>query len=109
MQRLHSGEESERSPAPVSTNSNDIDKTRCFNNYLFLFIVLADDIPSPRMIVMDFSKSLLMAVVKASANCADTYNYLQILYNIIILERKEKLPICYVRLDINHFIGTVAR
>jgi len=50
-----------------------------------------------------------MAVVKVFANCADTYTYLQILYNIIILERKEKLPSCYIRLDVNHFIGMVAR
>jgi len=55
--------------------------------YFFLSI-LADDAPSPRMIVIDFSKTLLMAVVKAFANCADTYTYLQILYNIIILEKK---------------------
>jgi len=40
--------------------------------YFFLSI-LADGAPSPRMIVIDFSKALLMAVVKAFANCADTY------------------------------------
>jgi len=91
---------------PISTNSNGIDK-RCFNNYLFLFKILADCALSPQMIVIDFSKALLMAVVKASANCADTY--LQILYNIIILERKKELPSYYVRLDVNHFIDTVAR
>lgn len=46
-----------------------------------------------------------MAVVKAFANCADTCTYLQILYNIVVLENNEKLPNCYVRLDVSHFIG----
>lgn len=76
--------------------------------YFFLSI-LADGAPSPQMIVIDFSKALLMAVIKAFANCADTYTYLEILYNIIVLEKNEKLPSCYVRLNVNHFIGMVAR
>lgn len=76
--------------------------------YFFLSI-LADGAPSPRMVVTDFSKALVMAVSKAFANCVDTRSYLHTVYNIIILERKEKLPTCYVRLDVSHFIGAIAK
>ena len=72
----------------------------------FLLAILADGAPSPRMIVTDFSKILLMAVSKAFANCADTYSYLQTLYNIVILEKQEKLPSCYIRL-VKHFFITL--
>lgn len=76
--------------------------------YFFLSI-LADGALSPRIVVIDFSKALLMAISKAFANCSDTRDYLQVLYNIIILEKKEKLPNCYIRLDISHFINIVAK
>ena len=76
--------------------------------YFFLSI-LADGAPLPRMIVTDFSKALLMAVSKVFANCADTRAYLQTSYNIIILGKEEKLPTCYIRLDVSHFISAVAR
>lgn len=59
--------------------------------YFFLSI-LTDGAPSPRMIVIGFSKALLMAVSKAFANCADTRDYLQVLYDIVILQKREKLP-----------------
>jgi len=74
----------------------------------FFLSVLADGAPSPRIVVIDFSKALLMVVSKAFANCSDTRDYLHVLY-IIILEKKEKLPNCYIRLDISHFINIVAK
>lgn len=43
--------------------------------YFFLSI-LADRASLPRIVVIDFSKALLMAVSKAFANYADTHNYL---------------------------------
>lgn len=75
----------------------------------FFLSVLADGAPSPRIVVIDFSKALLIVVSKAFANYSDTRDYLQVLYNIIILEKKEKLPNCYIRLDISHFINIVAK
>jgi len=75
--------------------------------YFFLSI-LANGAPLSRMVVTDF-KALLIAISKAFANCSDTNNYLQILYNIIILEKQEKLPSCYIRLDVNHFIGMISK
>lgn len=75
----------------------------------FFLLILANGAPSPRMVVIDFSKAFFMAVVKALTNCTDTYTYLQILYNIIVLERKENLPSCYARSDVNHFIGMIVR
>lgn len=50
-----------------------------------------------------------MAVSKAFANCAGTRDYLQSLYDIIILRKKEKLPTCYIRLDVSHFIAIIAK
>lgn len=75
----------------------------------FLIAILADGAPLPRMVVTDFSKALLMAVSKAFANCADTCSYVQTLYDIVILEKQEKLPSCYIRLDVNHFIGMISK
>lgn len=75
--------------------------------YFFLSI-LTDGAPLPRIVVIDFSKALLITVSKAFANCANTRDYLQVLY-IIILEKEAKLPNCYIRLDVSHFIGMIAR
>lgn len=101
--RASNGDEQHSCVSNVSTRQD-----AAMITYFFLSI-LADGAPSPRIVVIDFGKALLMAVSKAFANCAGTRDYLQVLYNIIILEKKEKLPNCYIRLDVSHFIGIIAR
>lgn len=64
--------------------------------------------PKPRLIVCDFSRAILIAIVRTFADCSDLSHYMQRCYNFSVLKISDQLPTCYMRLDVSHLIAMVA-
>ncbi|EFN66884.1 120.7 kDa protein in NOF-FB transposable element, partial [Camponotus floridanus] len=75
----------------------------------FLSEIIRDGAPIPKIVVTDFGKAILIAIAHIFANCIDLRHYLQICYNIINNICCNNIPQCYMRLDISHFIGMIAK
>lgn len=75
----------------------------------FLAEIIRCGSPIPRLVVTDFGKAILIAIARAFANCMDLQHYMQICYNIINKISSSQIPQSYIRLDINHFIGMIAK
>lgn len=75
----------------------------------FLLEIVRAGAPLPKMIVSDFGRAILIAVARAFSNCGDLHSYLRICYDIVVLGKTDKVPACYIRLDVSHFIAMIAR
>lgn len=75
----------------------------------FLSEIVRDGAPIPRIVVTDFGKAILIAVARTFANCLDLRHYMQICYEIINNIYSGNIPQCYIRLDVSHFIGMIAK
>ena len=75
----------------------------------FLSEILREGAPTPRAVVTDFSKAILIAIARVFANCANLNNYMQICYNIINNNYFGNIPPCCIRLDVSHFIAMITR
>lgn len=73
----------------------------------FLFHVAKNN-PSPRTVVCDFGRALLIAVARAFCGTDLTY-YLQSCYSIVVSNTRESLPKSFIRLDVSHLMAMVAR
>lgn len=77
----------------------------------FLSEIIRNGAPTPRIVVSDFGKAILIAAARAFANCTDLQHYMQMCYNLIndTYSCNIIIPQCYIRLDISHFIGMVSK
>ncbi|CAL1677483.1 unnamed protein product [Lasius platythorax] len=75
----------------------------------FLSEIVRNGAPIPKIVVTDFGKAILIAVARIFGNCIDLNHYMQICYKILHNIYSDNIPQCYIRLDISHFIGMIAR
>jgi len=64
--------------------------------------------PRPQQIVCDFDRALMGAIVRAFGNCNDLKEYLSICF-LSIVNKNEKIPTCFLRLDISHYVSFITR
>lgn len=64
--------------------------------------------PHPQQIVNDFDRALMGAIVRAFGNCNDLKHYLSICFSVLA-NKNEKMPNCFLRLDISHYVNFVTR
>ena len=62
----------------------------------------------PSVIVIDFSRAILVALARAFADCAHLKHYLQQSYEIVIKNKNVDLPGSYLKLDVSHIIKIVS-
>lgn len=74
----------------------------------FLRKILSQGNSAPRMVVCDFGWAILIAVAEVFAKCIDLRNYMKTCYNILH-GIPDKIPLCYIRLDVCHFVRMVSR
>lgn len=64
--------------------------------------------PCPQQIVCDFDRALMGSIVRAFGKCNDLKEYLSRCY-LLITNKNEKMPACFLRLDISHYVNFITR
>lgn len=67
----------------------------------FLRLILAANVPIPRVVVTDFGWALMMAVVEIFGKCSSLQDYLQRCHDAI-KDKPVSMPTTYLRLDVSH-------
>lgn len=75
----------------------------------FLTQLKRNGAPTPRIVVSDFSRAILIAVAGIFARTVDLQGYLKICFDIAVRRKIRTLPACYIRIDVSHLIAIVAR
>lgn len=83
----------------VSQMISEIHNTNAINYWLIEWV--RSGAPPPKEVVCDFSKAILTAAIRAFANYGSIEQYVNAL-------SEGPLPICYIRVDVAHFIHMAA-
>lgn len=60
------------------------------------------------VVVTNYSRALLVALVCVFSDCADLKHYLQCCYDITVKNKETVMPASYLRLDVSHIIRIVS-
>lgn len=85
---------------PVSQMLSEVQNTNAIQYWLLEW--LRSGAPPPKEVVCDASKAILAAVIRAFTSFGSTEEYVNALYS-------GPLPLCYVLLDVAHFIHLAAK
>lgn len=65
--------------------------------------------PIPKEAICDFSLALLGALVKAFTCHSDLKSYINECFGVLLQKKSYKLPLCFIRVDVAHFIKMICQ
>jgi len=79
--------------------------------YIWLTRWLRCGIKAPKMAISDQSLAIMSALVQSFTQYKSLQEYLEVCFKFAVNknENKNKIPSCYIRNDINHFVSLIAK
>jgi len=65
-------------------------------------------VKSPKIVICDQSLALMSALTQTFTQYKSLEQYLQVCFSIVVL-KKEEVPTCFIRNDINHFVHFISQ
>lgn len=65
-------------------------------------------VKAPKVVISDQSLVLMSALAQKFTQYKSLEQYLQACFSIVVLQKEEKLPTCFIRNDVNHFIHLIS-